>query len=422
MSLNAHRAARYVGAALSLSVLTLSIQAGQTAAQEYEDRVSTVFTSDTLPGFGAVGGVTVDALGYVYIADFQNSVWRITPQGEVDKFADGLYGASGNAIGPRGMLYQSSFNANTISRISRTGEVETWVSEGLNGPVGIAIDASGNAFVCNCTSGTIQKVTPEGIVTVFSASELLSCPNGITLDDRGDLYVVNFNNPHVVRITPDGQATSFAQITGAGGNGHITFAQGGFYITQFRGERIFRLNRDGTSSVIAGTGARGVTDGPALQALFSSPNGIGAAPAGNVLWVNDYAGPLNRGPGSYVAMRRIELATLASAMAELPADAETDRVEATYTAFRTARPGIDTRAAAIAQAYQWMSSGRFAHAIQLFQMNADAHPDDASAHFNLGEAFRFTGQSAQAAEQYERTLELSPDHPQAQARLDLVRP
>ena len=63
------------------------------------DSVSTVFVSDTIPGFGAVGGVVADGLGFIYVADFRNAVWRISLDGSVDKFADGLYGASGNTIG-----------------------------------------------------------------------------------------------------------------------------------------------------------------------------------------------------------------------------------------------------------------------------------------------------------------------------------
>jgi len=57
---------------------------------------------------GAVGGVAVDRLGFVYVADFGNKVWRVTPWGEVELFADGLYGTSGNAIDGEGRSRRSS--------------------------------------------------------------------------------------------------------------------------------------------------------------------------------------------------------------------------------------------------------------------------------------------------------------------------
>ena len=163
------------------------------------DTVTTVFVTDTISDFGAVGGVAVDALGFVYIADFRNAVWRFAPDGTLTKFADGLYGSSGNTIGPRGDLFQSSFNGNYVSRISRTGEVEMWAQDGLSGPVGIAAAPSGELFVVNCSGGFISRIAADQSVSEFARSDLMACPNGITFDDRGDLYVVNFNNTKILR-------------------------------------------------------------------------------------------------------------------------------------------------------------------------------------------------------------------------------
>jgi len=151
------------------------------------DRVETVFVTDTIADYGAVGGVAVDALGYVYVADFRNAVWRLSPDGTLTKHADGLYGASGNAIGPLGHLFQSSFNGNYVSRISRTGEVETWVDEGLSGPVGIAAAPDGSLYVVNCNAGSVARIAPDRTVSDFARHDAMACPNGITFDDRGGL-------------------------------------------------------------------------------------------------------------------------------------------------------------------------------------------------------------------------------------------
>lgn len=91
---------------VGLTVALLVLGAGPARAQVPglpPDTVSTLFRSDSIGGFGAVGGIAADALGYLYVADFRNSVWRISPEGDVERFADGLYGASGNAVGPRGL-------------------------------------------------------------------------------------------------------------------------------------------------------------------------------------------------------------------------------------------------------------------------------------------------------------------------------
>lgn len=385
------------------------------------DTVTTALATDTVPGFGSVGGVATDALGFLYVADFQNSVWRLSPRGELEHFADGMYGTSGIAIGPQGWLYQASFHGNYVSRISRTGDVERWADQGLAGPVGIAVAPAGDLFVCNCRNGTIARVSAERVVSTFAKSELLACPNGITFDDRGDLYVVNFNNTLVLRITPDGAVHRFADVPGAGGNGHIAFVRGGFYITKFRGNQVYRLGRGGSVRVLAGTGEAGESDGPATSATFTRPNGIAADPTGQILWVNDLVTGAGAGVGpSTTTLRRIRLVTLADVLAALPSDAGPDRVRSTYAAYRDARPDEDTTGEAGAVAFQWMSSGRVAAGVALHEASARAFPESVRAQFNLGEAYRYTGQPKKAAELYRKVLELDPDHPQARARLELV--
>jgi len=408
-------------AALLLSIVGTTVPLAALAQTVPPDTVTTVFVTDTIPDFGAVGGIAVDQLGYVHIADFRNAVWRLSPDGELVKLADGLYGASGNAIGPQGYLYQSSFYGNYVSRISRTGEVETWASEGLSGPVGIAAAPTGELYVVNCNADSIARIGPDRRVTQFAKSDLMACPNGITFDDRGDLYVVNFNNPSVLRVTPDGAVHAFTEVPGNAGNGHIVFTRGAFFVTKLRGNQVFRVQRDGSWAPLAGTGDAGETDGPALEATLTRPNGIGASPTGDVLWVND----LTDGPGlgrgvSVVSLRRIRLMSLADALLAVAPDAGDEALRAAYAAYSDARPGEDSSASAIALGYQWLSNGRAGDAVTVFELNAASFPEDANSQFQLGEAFRYTGQPERAAAQYRRALELDPGHPTARSRLAQV--
>jgi len=66
-----------------------------------------------------VGGVTIDLLDNIYVAGFGDLVWKITPEGERQVFASGLYGASDNAIDNEGNLSQSNFYGNSINKINR---------------------------------------------------------------------------------------------------------------------------------------------------------------------------------------------------------------------------------------------------------------------------------------------------------------
>ncbi len=383
------------------------------------DTLSTVFDGDTIPGMGAVGGVTVDALGFVYVADFRNTVWRYTPEGRVEKFAEGFYGASGNAIGPQGELYQSSFTGGFISRVSRDGVREMWVDQGLTGPVGIAVGNDGELYVCDCTANTIVRVGPDRAVSVFVEGSLFACPNGITRDDQGNFYVVNFGNTGVVRITSDGVATSFTNVPGAGGNGHIAFARGGFYVTKFRGHQVYRVEVDGSYRVVAGTGTQGESDGPALTSAMSQPNGIAAAPAGDVLYVNDLvSGNGVRGGAARSTLRQIRLITLTDVL--VATEPGSDAVTGAYRMYRQERPGEDTAAEAVALGYQFLSGGRVGDALVVFALNAEDHPTDANSVYQLGEAYRYTGQPERAIEQYRRVLQFAPDHALAAVRLEAL--
>jgi len=43
-------------------------------------------------------GVAIDFVGNIYVSDFGDIVWTITPEGTLHELAGGRYGSSGNAI------------------------------------------------------------------------------------------------------------------------------------------------------------------------------------------------------------------------------------------------------------------------------------------------------------------------------------
>src|SRR5216110_2090798 len=120
----------------------------------------------------STGGVTVDALGNIYVADFGEIVWKITPEGKRDVFASGLYGASGNAIDHEGNLLQANFYGDSITKIDRKGQAQPFAASGLSGPVGITINKqTGDVFVANCRGNSIAKIAKDGTVSSFAKSK-----------------------------------------------------------------------------------------------------------------------------------------------------------------------------------------------------------------------------------------------------------
>lgn len=257
-------------------------------------------TVETLTSpFNAAGGVTVDKNGVVYVADFGNflptnggtNVYKVFPDGSTSLFATGLVGASGNDFGPDGFLYQSNIGANKVSKIAPDGTVTTFAT-GIPAPVGIVVTKDTITYVTNCTNpGKIDMISPDGTVSTFVSSSLLNCPNGLTMDSLGNLYACNFGNGWVIKITPDKQVSNFVFIPGGavtnGNNGHLTYSNNHLYVSARCANQIYKVDLNGTSTLFAGTGIRGNSDGPALNATFSVPNGIAASITGDTLYIND---------------------------------------------------------------------------------------------------------------------------------------
>jgi sugar lactone lactonase YvrE len=379
--------------------------------------------TDTL--VGSVGGVAVDALGAIYVADFGERVYKIRPDGRWEVFAEGLYGTSGNAIDSRGRLIQSQFSGNSIARVDRDGTVSI-VAEGLQGPVGVALAPDDEMFVCNCRGNTISRVSPDGEVEPYAESDLFNCPNGITRDDDGTLYVVNFSDGRLLRVDTAGAVSEFAVLPG-GGNGHIARMRGALYATSFQGHRVYRIGMDGEVAPFAGTGAIGEVDGPALEATFSWPNGIAAGPTGDRLYVNDF---INRFPPTVEAppiplstVRQITLAAFWTQLAAVRASEGIEAMRAFHREWKAdpATAGIYTEIEVNAYGYALLQGGDVQGALALFELNTEAYPQSFNTWDSLAEAHAAAGDTESAIRYYERSLELNPGNTNARDKLVELR-
>jgi len=286
----------------ALSVTLVSTMTFTVTPAAAQSRVIVETLSEKLEG--GSGGISVGSDGRIYVADFGQMlngsgapgtrVYVVEPDGSSHVFAQGFQGASGNEMGPDGVLYQSNVAGSYISKVSPDGTVERWVSDGIRSPVGSVMDHEGDLIVANCGNNTLQRVTPDGTSTQFLASDLLKCPNGITIDDAGVFYVANFRDGSVVRVTPQGEASVLATIPG-NNNGHLTFHCGRLFVVARSAHQIYTVSLDGDVALLAGSGKQGLDDGPALEATFSYPNDIGVSPDGRYLYVNEVADLSSRG-------------------------------------------------------------------------------------------------------------------------------
>ena len=148
---------------------------------------------------GLVTGVTRDAAGNLFVCDRDaNRIVKITIGGVASVFAGsgsggaivngtgtaaGFYAPYGITIDGAGNLFVGEYANQAIRKITPAAVVTTLAGNGtaglLNGtgsnatfnqPVGLAVDATGNAFIADYLNNVIRKITPAGVVTTFAGS------------------------------------------------------------------------------------------------------------------------------------------------------------------------------------------------------------------------------------------------------------
>ncbi|WP_229418134.1 NHL repeat-containing protein [Massilia sp. Root351] len=163
-------------------------------------------------------------------------------------------------------------------------------------PYGVAVDAAGNIYIADAgDNNRIRKLTPggatstlaggkEGFVDGPGAQARFNTPSGIAIDAQGNLYVADTGNNAIRKVAPDGTVSTLAGNGAAGTadgkgkdaqfNGPVGVAVGDdgvVYVADTYNDAIRRIAPDGAVTTIAGSGAPGDADGPALNAGFDTP-------------------------------------------------------------------------------------------------------------------------------------------------------
>lgn len=238
-------------------------------------------------------GVAVDSAGNVYIADTANDrIRKVAKDGTISTFAgNGLSGFGGDG-GPA-------------------------TSAGVGGPVGVAVDSSGNLYISAIGDERVRKVTVDGTISTVAGngttgfggdggpatSANLFDPSGIAVDDTGNIYIADLWNQRIRKVTIDGVISTVAGNGTAGFSGDggpatsaslnlpVSVAadtSGNLYIADSANQRIRKVAPDGTISTFAGNGTEGFGgDGsPATSAELNNPYGVAVDANGNVYIAN----------------------------------------------------------------------------------------------------------------------------------------
>ncbi len=240
-------------------------------------------------------GVAVAKDGTIYIADAgeSNRIQKISPEGALATLAGGKEGfldgtgatasfnsPSGLAIDNAGNLYVADTANSRIRKVSVEGQVTTVAGDGtagyrdgpaaqaqFNGPIGVAVDVSGNVYVADSYNDRIRMITPDGQVTTIAGqgvpgfadgdrgSAMFDTPCGVVGASDGSLIVADTGNDQLRRITPDGNVTTvtvtFSQDDHLSSPVGLALSHDNFlYVSELDRSRILQIAPDGVARTI----------------------------------------------------------------------------------------------------------------------------------------------------------------------------
>ncbi len=183
------------------------------------------------------------------------SIMRIARDLQVRPFVRDLLNISALAFGPDGYLYASSRAEGTIFRISPEGAVSTF-AEGMGIATGIAFDGRGNLFVGD-RSGTIFKLGPHGKhnaaeIFVFATLEPSVAAYHLAFRSDGVLLVTaptTSSFQPIYAIDPEGEARTFYRGLGRPQGMALDTEDNLYVAASLAGRRgIVRVSRDGAEA------------------------------------------------------------------------------------------------------------------------------------------------------------------------------
>ena len=237
--------------------------------------------------FDRPNGVAVDGTGAIYVTDSGNSrIRRISLEGMVTTVA-GTDPPAAESSGTRdGPALEALFH----------------------GVRGLAVDVYGDLYIIERYA--VRLLSPSGWVSTFAGTThgwrdgpkdqaQFQGLQEIAVDDAGNLYLIDENRGAIG--TGDG-AIAIRKIDAAGmvstlyrgayqsvggtlgsPSGVAATGDGTVYIANTGRHQIVRLTEDGELRAVAGSGARGLLDGPHASAAFNAPEALAVSPDGSLV-------------------------------------------------------------------------------------------------------------------------------------------
>lgn len=258
----------------------------------------------TLASVGADEDISLDSEGNLYVnggSVSKKNVFKITPKGAVTPFMTSADYPVGSTFDKDGNFYVSNFESTNIYKIDNNNQLSTYITDGrFTGGGGLLVTNDGTLYNTFFSQKKISKITPDKAVSELLSSNKLSGPIGMTYDQEKEIaYVANWNDGKIFRIESDNTLSLVADTPAS--IGHISYANGHFYITGGMQNKVYQINETGNLVEEIGTGANASVDGTSATASFAGTNGIEATPDGKIVYVTDGGSKIRK-----IIMKRLE--------------------------------------------------------------------------------------------------------------------
>ena len=295
---------------------------------------------------GTVTAVAVDRRGNTFVAATDSTISKIRPNGSTRLIAGspnspgvptpGSAAAShlmlpwALSVDGMGNLYVADIDANEVLKISPQGTLGVVAGDGTQGapnpgpanasplgrPAGVAVDRHSNVYVADSSNRVIEKITPDGRLSLFAGSGADGAPvpgpaaastfAGLgRLAAKGDnLYVVCHRQVAKIDLT----TSMLSLVAGSGGYGYPGPGQalsagfheitdvsvdrdGNIFIADADNSIVVKVTPGGILSIAAGDGGYSTaTPGPATSTSMQNPTGVAINPQGDLVIADPNSG------------------------------------------------------------------------------------------------------------------------------------
>jgi hypothetical protein len=154
---------------------------------------------------GGPGGFGFDAAGRLYVAEYDDGIRVVEPDGTIRTLAGGLGAPHDLAVAPGGTVFAVASHQNRVVRVDPDGTVTT-VGR-VRAPIAIERARDGSLVVAGADGivrlrpGRPPRTLARGLGTI----------TGLALGAQGVVYASSFDRGAVLRIGPAGRVTTFVR-------------------------------------------------------------------------------------------------------------------------------------------------------------------------------------------------------------------